>query len=521
MRATKRGGNIMFLRDEYFFHRLSYELVNEHNFQILLLAQLDSELWLEKRIAGQNHIIRLSHHQFDWKNHLLQDITNTFSQLKKLRQLIVGRNVIFHNVYVATHPPVDDWETLKKPTKGEGKKFTEHNLYYMDEAERELEKIRLFQRLGVHSKIIEYPDSELEMERLTQYIKTMIAGKYHNEKKETEKLFRNGKPFITLVLLIINLIVFMIVEKAGGSTSPSILIEYGAKYNPAIIEGEWWRIITSMFLHIGMLHLIMNMFALYYVGSVVERIFGSIRFIVIYFLSGIIGGLTSFALNPQIAAGASGAIFGLFGALLFFGVNYRKVFFKTMGWNVIFVICFNILFGFTISQIDNGAHIGGLLGGFMAASIVQFPNKKRFSIQILSFILYTTILGSLVYYGTINTNPMVQLQDLEKLIAEKKFEEAIELTDEALESTNHFEAELLFYRSFAFIRLNKVDNARHDLERVIRINPEFAEAHYNLSLLYLEIGERVEALQRAKQATELKPENDQFASLYERLSAEE
>src|SRR5699024_12761282 len=95
---------------------------------------------------------------------------------------------------------------------------------------------------------------------------------------------------------------------------------------------------SSMFLHIGSLHLFMNMLAIYYLGTAVERIYGSTRFVIIYFISGIIGGLTSFAFNTHIAAGALGALFGLFGALLYFGVIHKQLFYQTIGKCVIFIL---------------------------------------------------------------------------------------------------------------------------------------------------------------------------------------
>src|SRR5699024_12610735 len=100
------------------------------------------------------------------------------------------------------------------------------------------------------------------------------------------------------------------------------LIQFGAKYNPAILEGEWWRIVSSMFLHIGFFHLLMNMIALFYLGAAVDRIYGTFFFSIIYFLAGIGEGFESFAFTVNVSAGDSGAIFGLFGVLLFFGLFY-------------------------------------------------------------------------------------------------------------------------------------------------------------------------------------------------------
>src|SRR5690606_2824550 len=133
------------------------------------------------------------------------------------------------------------------------------------------------------------------------------------------------------------------------------------KFNPLILEGEWWRFITPIFIHIGFLHLMMNTLALFYISGIVERIFGSIRFFIIYILAGISGTVASFIFNTHISAGASGAIFGCFGALLYFGYRHPNLFFRTMGVNVFFILGLNLAFGFTVSGVDNAGHIGGLI----------------------------------------------------------------------------------------------------------------------------------------------------------------
>src|SRR5690625_7897395 len=120
-----------------------------------------------------------------------------------------------------------------------------------------------------------------------------------------------------------------------------------------------------MFLHIGFLHLFMNMLALYFLGVLLERIYGTKRFIVIYILSGMGGSLTSFALSTSISAGASGAFFGLFGALLFFGVNYKNLFFQTRGKNGIFIFILYLFLGVVILTINMDSDIGGLITVFL------------------------------------------------------------------------------------------------------------------------------------------------------------
>ncbi|MDP4170713.1 MAG: rhomboid family intramembrane serine protease, partial [Bacillota bacterium] len=167
---------------------------------------------------------------------------------------------------------------------------------------------------------------------------------------------------------------------------------------------EWWRFITPIFLHIGFMHLAMNSLALYYLGTTVERIYGNARFIMIYLFAGISGSIASFIFSIYLSAGASGAIFGCFGALLYFGTNYPKLFFRTMGKNVLAILLINLVFDFTASGIDNAAHLGGLAGGFLATGIVHFPKRKKPLLQILFLIFSVAIISASLYYGFHNSS---------------------------------------------------------------------------------------------------------------------
>src|SRR5690625_4153209 len=271
----------------------------------------------------------------------------------------------------------------------------------------------------------------------------------YKKNKAIKDLFSFGKPIFTYILLAINLMMFFILEINGGSTDVETLIQFGAKYNPYMIDGEWWRLVSSMFLHIGFLHLAMNIVAFYYLGVAVERIYVSSRFLIIYFLAGIAGSLTSFTFAMNVSAGASGAIFGLFGALLFFGIVHKKVFFQTMGRNIITIVAINIVLGFVIPQIDIGAHLGGLIAGFIASAIVYLPREKRITIQFSALIIYLLLLSGLFLFGINSTTNTVtyHLIKIEEYIEEKDYEMVISQATESLEDPGEFSAELLFQRS--------------------------------------------------------------------------
>jgi rhomboid protease GluP len=185
------------------------------------------------------------------------------------------------------------------------------------------------------------------------------------------------RPIFTYIFLGLNILIFVLMASAGGSSSEPTLLAFGVKANSEIARGEWWRFVTPIFIHIGMLHLFFNSYALWIVGPQVEKLYGPARFVILYVLTGVAGVYGSYFYHPQsISAGASGAIFGLFGVLLVFGIRYRSAippFFKrAVGTGVLPVIVINLIIGFTIPAIDNSAHIGGLLAGALLAAIVPF-----------------------------------------------------------------------------------------------------------------------------------------------------
>jgi len=189
------------------------------------------------------------------------------------------------------------------------------------------------------------------------------------------------KPYpshITKVLIACNLLMFVAMIAFGywvfdtwnGTEYAPVLIFFGAKVNQLIIEGQLWRLFTAMFIHIGVMHIIFNIWALFALGPMVEGYFGHWRFTAIYLIGGLFGSLASYAFSPVMSAGASGAVFGLAGALVVYFLRYRENFGqrgRAVLQNILFVIGLNIVLGLAQSGIDNWGHIGGLLGGAVVA----------------------------------------------------------------------------------------------------------------------------------------------------------
>jgi len=183
---------------------------------------------------------------------------------------------------------------------------------------------------------------------------------------------------VTIILIIINVIVFLVEEANGGSTNLETAIRFGAEYVPYVQMGEYYRLFTACFLHFGFYHLISNMFSLYMLGYYVERIYGKVRFLIIYIIGGIAGNLLTLAVESQtgsysVSAGASGAIFALLGTFLVLALS-RRFKIASLG-RVVLAIFITIAPGFYDAQIGLLAHVGGLIGGFIV-SLILFPTLR-------------------------------------------------------------------------------------------------------------------------------------------------
>lgn len=190
---------------------------------------------------------------------------------------------------------------------------------------------------------------------------------------------RAPKTPVTFLLIVANVVIFiaMVIGGAGLWHAPNeVQLHWGANFGPATQDGEWWRLGTAMFLHFGLIHLLLNAFSLWDAGQLVERMYGRWRFVSIYLLSGLFGNLLSLVVqgNQAVAGGASGAVFGVYGAALMFLWRERAAItrgeFKWLfGGGIAFSIL-AIIMGFMIPGIDNAAHIGGLGAGLLLSIVM-------------------------------------------------------------------------------------------------------------------------------------------------------
>jgi membrane associated rhomboid family serine protease len=204
---------------------------------------------------------------------------------------------------------------------------------------------------------------------------------------------RAGVPYATYTLIALNVIAY-VAELAGGGAASleggGTLVRDGGLLGPAISDnGEWYRIFTAGFLHAGPLHLLLNMFVLYVLGTMLEPAIGTARFVAIYIVSLIAGSLGALLLDPnQVTVGASGAIYGLFAAA-FLVARERGM--EQVASQIAFWVVLNLVLTFSIPGISIGGHIGGLVGGAAGAMIVLVLERQRISpkgaIEVLGFIL--------------------------------------------------------------------------------------------------------------------------------------
>ncbi len=183
---------------------------------------------------------------------------------------------------------------------------------------------------------------------------------------------------VTALLVAANIVFFFIVEATGRSQDAGHMIHWGACYLPLIQEGEWYRVITSLFLHFGMSHLANNMIVLAVLGTRLEPVIGHAKMLFVYLMGGIGGNLVSLFLESKtgdyaISAGASGATFALMGGVLLCALrNHGRL--QDLGMRQILIMAaLSLYLGFSSEGVDNAAHVGGLLCGFLLSALVYQP----------------------------------------------------------------------------------------------------------------------------------------------------
>ena len=368
--------DIVFKSDDLVVMSLINYFITEKNYNPMIIHGLNDEIWLEN-LNEDYKIVRIVSHHIHNKEQLDFDKFKLSRIVKQVKKKTLSFKVKVLSIY----------------TDLEDDKILSNDDIYINK-EEDINNPKL---TNVFPNIVE--KTKVDENGLEYFIKVTdnINQKNESKSKIAEKIFSFKKPIVTYSLIFICILVFILMYVLGnGSTDNYTLLVFGANVDTLTKNGDYYRLFTSMFLHIGILHLLCNMYSLYIIGKEVENVFGKVKYLIIYLLSGIAGSILSLAFNHNtICAGASGAIFGLLGALLYFGYYYRTYLGATLTRSIIPVIVLNLIIGFTSTGIDNAAHIGGLVGGILIAMAVGVPDKSNNNNKINGIVL------SLIYFGFI------------------------------------------------------------------------------------------------------------------------
>ena len=377
---------VMNKKDEVIMKLVHY-FVTEENYNPIVVNGVKDEIWLENQ-DGPYRIVRINSNNIFNKEQLNYDYFKIESIVKQIKKKNFSFNVNTLNILLDVN---EDLEL--EPTK-------------------HIQPVALSDdSLNITNKgILEaFPNINEKLLKDTSGIDLIInVTKDINEKTEKEnkvyeRTFKPKKIIFTYILIMACVLMFGICCIFDGIDALRSITNYtalkmGANFAPLIRQGEVWRVITYMFLHASLLHLIVNMYSLYALGASVENFLGRWKFIVVYLVSGICGGLLSAATGSNtISVGASGAIFGLAGALLYFGYHYRTYLGEAIKKQIIPIILINLLIGYLIAGIDNFGHIGGLIGGILCTMALGIDGKSKTFEKINGMICLLAFMGILIY----------------------------------------------------------------------------------------------------------------------------
>lgn len=372
--------------------KLMHYFITEKNYNPVILQGAKNEIWLEN-LNSDYKIIRIVSNYIHNNEQLNFDLYRSSTIIKKIKKQTFSFSMNTLSIFINLGDNVD--EEKIRPSK----EMDFVGIKDIDELNKCDNVIKAFPNI--------IKDTKFDEEGVNLFMKITddIAHKNEENGKRAEEIFAVRKPYVTYALLAINILLFIIMVFVSSDGiygfQTETLVKFGGNVKSLVLNGEYWRLIASAFLHDGFLHLICNMYALYVLGIQLENFFGKTRFAIIYLFSAITGNLLSlvFADPNVVSIGASGAIFGLFGSLLYFGYYYRVYLGTVLRTQIVPVILINLLFGIVTPGIDNAAHIGGLIGGVFISMGIGVKFKSTKSDMINGMIVSTLYLLFLIYMG--------------------------------------------------------------------------------------------------------------------------
>lgn len=381
--------NVLIRKSDQVMMSLVHYFVTKENYAPINVQGVKDEIWLEN-LNGPYRIIRISCNSIINEEQFEFDIFKMKHIMRQIKKKTMSFKINALNICLDLSKKVD-----------------EGNI-------KNIETIRVEDIKDIfNSEIVKsFPSIKNELLETDDGLELIInVTNDINEKteKENEKfndVFSPKRIIFTNIISLICILMYVIVGIYGNNFfnfDANVLAKFGANNILLIKNGEMWRLLTCAFLHVGLIHLVVNMYSLRVIGPSVEGLIGKGKFVFIYLISAISASLMSlvFVDSNIVSVGASGAIFGLMGALLYFGYHYRLYLNDAIKTQIIPVILFNLIIGFMMPGIDNGAHIGGLIGGYLATMAIGIKNKSEKKDMIngwIVLILYLAFLSYIVFF---------------------------------------------------------------------------------------------------------------------------
>lgn len=377
--------NIQLGKNDETVMKLLHYFITEKGYNPIILHGAKDEIWLEN-MENDYEIIRIVSGYIHNNEQLNFDLFKTKQIVKKIKRSTCTLRVNTLSLFVNLGDNVDI------------KSFEHVNRI-------DCAKIDTVDDLQKYDFIMqEFPNITVETDfkeqgmNLFLKITEEISRKNEETSIKAENVFKRQKPVVTVFFVLLNFLFFIAMYIFGnGSEDNATLIRFGANVRDFVLAGDYYRLITAAFIHIGMIHLLCNMYCLYIVGSQIENFYGKTKYILIYLFSAICGSLLSIISSNSISAGASGAIFGLFGSLIYFGYHYRVYLGSVIKSQLIPLIILNLSLGLFLEGIDTAAHIGGLVGGFLISTALGVKYKSTTFEKVNGYILTMIFTLFLIY----------------------------------------------------------------------------------------------------------------------------
>lgn len=359
--------------------RLVHYLITQENYTPIVVNGVKNEVWLENN-EGPYKIVRINSNYIHNKEQYRFDIFKINNIAKQIKKKTLSLKVNVLNIFLDLNDDVKVSEVKNIDS------ISVKN-------DKELINNKLINNAfpSIKTGLIDDKDNVDLLINVTNDINEKTA----KDNKVYESVFKPKKIIVTNVIITLCVLVYIL-----QLFNPKLLY-LGANISDFVKMGEVYRIITCTFIHAGIIHLLCNMYSLYIIGSQLETFIGKARFIFVYIISAISGSLMSLIFTAGASVGASGAIFGLLGSLLYFGYHYRIYLGSVLKNQIIPIIILNILLGFMLPGVDNAAHIGGLIGGYLATVSVGIKNKSNRNEMINGIIVLVIYIVFLVYMGII------------------------------------------------------------------------------------------------------------------------